>query len=420
MKRLLFILGIVIILVTMILLGCNIEPSTENLPEEKTVFLENANVELERIDEKNDGVETTNEREVEAFYKGEKYEPLGVRNKAGEEDKAHGYDGKAEFLTKYEYTFYGLNTFVIKLLSEKQFQIWENSFGDRFKPKRTPWEYTTYNFIHEMNIPKEEFIKANNGYSYTDEEIEALYSKDQKLLNKIFVNEYALLIDDEIYTADWLATRTIRDYKKIDITDQTLNSYLNKIDIIELKDEYVTIQGVLQKAQKAGLLQDKQLLARPKSKLDMLSAYQPLFYGVDDFLYEIVDEKKLEEWKNQFLLEYGSSRDIRECNVYNAVYELEIPKESFIKANQGLVYTEEQIEAIYSGDVQKVNEIFVNEYALLYNGRIFTADEIVYDMKNEGEALPVEVVEKYINQIDIQELQEEKEHLRKKIEALKR
>lgn len=43
------------------------------------------------------------------------------------------------------------------------------------------------------------------------------------------MNEGAILIDDEIYTADWIVNHSVDDYKKVGITEEVLNKYLEKI-----------------------------------------------------------------------------------------------------------------------------------------------------------------------------------------------
>ncbi len=89
-----------------------------------------------------------------------------------------------------------------------------------------------YRIIHDLNIPKEDFIEENKKYVdhpgmyYSEEVIEALYLDDIDEMKKRLVNPTALYYDGEIYTFDGLR----RNPKLADnIPDDVLEEYLNFI-----------------------------------------------------------------------------------------------------------------------------------------------------------------------------------------------
>ncbi|SCY37235.1 hypothetical protein [Alkaliphilus peptidifermentans] len=332
-------------------------------------------------------------------------------------EEAFGGDSKFELLTKHEFGFYGVDMFIINIVGKEKFEDWLSQFESYNNPEgRNKWEITVVNAVLELNVPKETFIKANNGFVYTDEQIEAIYSGDQKLINKIFVNEDALLINDEIYTADWLASRTAKDYERAGISEEELIKYLDKINIIDFKEEYLPIKGVLIKTNKAKSLPISNINIKP-SKLELLAPYQLEYYGLDSFIHDIVDYEKLTEWRNEFLVEYNWSRrrNIEECNIINLVKELNIKEEDFVKANKDLIYSKEQIKAIYSDNQEEINKAFANEYALLVDGEIYSIEWLMRNNKKDYENIGItkEILDNYLKKINIPQLENEFEYIGK-------
>lgn len=324
------------------------------------------------------------------------------------------YGGNSEFLEKYRLEYYGVDTFISNIVGEDKVAKWLEQFESLQNPNgRAKTEINKFTVVKELNVPKEEFIKANKGLGYTDEQIEAIYSGDQKLVNRAFVNDYALLVNDEIYTPDWLALHTIKDYEKAGITVEVLLEYLNKINFSTLDDEYLSIKGVLKKSNKIDTLN--------QSKLELSAPYQLEYYGLDSFLYDIIDNERLNEWAKQFQLEYTRDRrDTSGANIINVVKELNVPKEDFIKANNGLVYTEEQIEAIYSGDKKLINKVFTNDYALMVNDKIYTVDWLfirrIDDYQKAG--ITKDILEQYLKKINIPEFKVEYNKINGLFEAM--
>lgn len=131
-----------------------------------------------------------------------------------------------EYLPKYG----GVGGHFISLVDEKEFKEWSNTF-DHINPQgtRDGYEYNIYNFIKEFNISKEDFIKANESFVYTDEEIDLLFNPDEEYVLDRIVNPYAVRIGHKIYTPFWLATHTADDYRAEGITPEMLSEKADKI-----------------------------------------------------------------------------------------------------------------------------------------------------------------------------------------------
>ncbi len=282
------------------------------------------------------------------------------------EELPHG-DLSAEWRLKYNFEFYGLSYSLFESVGEEKIDEWIAQFEPSKGGTRNSSEAHILNAIKELGLSKEEFIKANNPPIYSLREIDALYSGDEKLINNYFVNASALLFNDEIYTPSWLALHSASDYEKAGLTVDLLEDYLAGMEPIQLAVEYLAIKSTLVKA---GKLSDK-----APSEPEYYAPYKLKFYGIDDFIYKLVDEAKLDKWREQFMLESvgRDRRDASEANIFNLVKELAIPREAFEKANNA-IYTKQEVDAIYSGSLKQVNLIFASKYALVdpANGNIYT------------------------------------------------
>lgn len=129
------------------------------------------------------------------------------------------------------------------------------------------------------------------------------------------------------------------------------------------------------------------------------------FYGMLDFVSELVDRDALSSWMKQF---ESGERSLWELTLFTAVNELGISKESLLQANEqsGKLFTDEQIASLYLNDIRKVNECFVNPYALLHDGEIYTPDWLAThtaeDYKRIG--ITADELKEYLNKINVYEL----------------
>ena len=138
---------------------------------------------------------------------------------------------------------------------------------------------------------------------------------------------------------------------------------------------------------------------------DFRTRYIFEFYGILDFVAELVDEDILSNWKGQF--EKGE-RSLWDMTLVTMVEELNIPEEQLLKANSqnGNIFTDEQISSLYSGNIKKVNELFANPYALVSNGEIFTPDWLATHTVEDYLAVGItpDTLKEYLNKINITDL----------------
>ncbi len=111
---------------------------------------------------------------------------------------------------------------------------------------------------------------------------------------------------------------------------------------------------------------------------EISTKYTFLFYGVPSYFGELVEDNTIyDQWVDSFeWSKRGEKRSMWEATLLAGVEELNIPKDAFLKINSetGYIFTEEQINALYSGDIKEVNRCFANKYSLVVDGEIYSLE----------------------------------------------
>lgn len=113
---------------------------------------------------------------------------------------------------------------------------------------------------------------------------------------------------------------------------------------------------------------------------DYYSKYVFKFGNINSVLIDLAGEKEAEEWINEHISGQKSGTDASEMTVLRFVEHFDITKEELTKAvseteyPDGWIIGASDIEVIYSGDDDLIAQTFVNEYALLQNGVIYTPE----------------------------------------------
>jgi hypothetical protein len=188
----------------------------------------------------------------------------GTMSTSNTKEEELGVGGDSITVIKWwNMNFGGVPYYFEKLVDEKELKEWQSHFK-HINPNgtRESSEYNTYNFIVEFNIDRERFNEANTERcrmfgdalpDFTDEEVDVMYSFDKKKVYEYFVNPYAILVGEAVYTPEWLSTHTVEDYIKAGIPADKLaekhdliTKYLNaeKTNSFEKTyTEYLRIKG---------------------------------------------------------------------------------------------------------------------------------------------------------------------------------
>lgn len=124
------------------------------------------------------------------------------------------------------------------------------------------------------------------------------------------------------------------------------------------------------------------------------------FGNINSTLIDLVGEKEAQAWLNEYFASKKAGTESSELTVLRFIEHFDISKEELIKAvsdsdyPDGWIINISDIEVIYSGNDDLIQQTFVNEYALLHNGIIYTPEWLythsLDDYAKEG--LPIESV----------------------------
>ena len=120
---------------------------------------------------------------------------------------------------------------------------------------------------------------------------------------------------------------------------------------------------------------------------------------------QIVEPEVRDDWvENVYLAKSPKEQDDLPA-VYQAIHDLNIPKEDFIAENEKLsdyasmYFSEEVIDALYLEDISEMKRRLVNPYALYYDGEIYTFDGLLQDPQS-GAEIPDEILNEYLDFIE--------------------
>ncbi len=304
-------------------------------------------------------------------------------------------DGGGFISSKMETNKYGIPEIVSQLVEPEKVEKWM----DQVYAGKT--KMTVANFLSDLKITREQIEKS--GIPFSKELIDLWYSTDPTVRDREKPNPYAMVINNNIYTPDWLGSRTVTEFEKNGIPLEDISLHLKIIDDYVSSEEYLAVKSTLKRAVKAGKMITKGDLD-VQSRWELAAPYRLEYYGIPEFAYDLVNSDELVKWMDGFVLEdeESISRDSREYNVINFVRELKIAKQDFIRANNNLIYTSEEIEAIYSADPKQVIEVFGNPYNLIVGGNVYSikwlASEIAEKYKEAG--ITKDVLKAFLDKIN--------------------
>lgn len=142
----------------------------------------------------------------------------------------------------YDMTFLIESRFY-NLTPAEEMQAWLaqfEKFGEPDPEKRPCTEINVYNYIHELNIPREKWDEANElslkwdeTPFYSKEIVDLLYSDNADAVYAHFANPWGLCIGKTVYTPKWLFEHNAQDYQKAGIT-----SFMLKEKLFSLRAEF--------------------------------------------------------------------------------------------------------------------------------------------------------------------------------------
>ena len=277
--------------------------------------------------------------------------------------------------------YHSIDNSLIQYVGQEEFDAWLD-----IMQKEPESELNIVNFVNYFQIPQKAFRSttrdgisaeylAENGPLYSDEMIDAIYSEDQRTINRVFCGPLAFYheADGEIYSIDWLAAHTAEDYLAADLP-------LIEVEEVVRAAETESIPSVLEMAEKARAALE-----------DACTAHTPSYHSISGELMDYVGKEGAHAWA-----ESVARSNPEQMTILAFIEEYDIPKEQFIALTQGAVtddylemlgmtreecyeefgYTDQQIDALYSGDQAAVDRAFCGKLALFNeaDGQLYSID----------------------------------------------
>lgn len=141
---------------------------------------------------------------------------------------------------------------------------------------------------------------------------------------------------------------------------------------------------------------------------DFASPYVFRFQNLSFAIMNLANRDEVNAWLNEYETKKRSDHFTPVPTVLSFVEKFNIPKEKLAEAISDVdspddwIITLSDIDIIYSEDDQLIKETFVNEYALLYNGKIYTPYWFYLHSESDyiNEGLPEEVVKAYLTKTE--------------------
>lgn len=104
--------------------------------------------------------------------------------------------------------------------------------------------------------------------------------------------------------------------------------------------------------------------------------YLPEYGGIETRFISLVDKEEFEQWSQNFKhINSDGNRNGYEYNIYNFIKDFNISKDEFIRVNKDFgrsVFTDEQMDILFSADEEYILEQITNPYAVRIGEKIYT------------------------------------------------
>ena len=121
---------------------------------------------------------------------------------------------------------------------------------------------------------------------------------------------------------------------------------------------------------------------------------------------EIVGQQARDEWVNNVFLQQTEEEMNALPTIYQAIRDLNISREQFeskndIYAGTENYFSDEILDALYCGNEEEMKILLANPYALVYDGEIYTFNELSNTPATcSAQSIPADVMEEYLDYIE--------------------
>ncbi|MCM1299009.1 MAG: hypothetical protein NC203_12030 [Firmicutes bacterium] len=162
------------------------------------------------------------------------------------------------YTEEYELRFENLTFEILNLVPKDDYTAWINEYTEkeRTSEERIP-PLTILDFVTEFDISKDQLLSViaednDPSWTITREDVDVIYSGNMELVSKTFINEYAVLHNNKIYTPKWLYEHTAAEYIEAGLSDDEVSYAMEKMkDLPFIADAKKAIENKYGKFQAA-------------------------------------------------------------------------------------------------------------------------------------------------------------------------
>lgn len=148
-----------------------------------------------------------------------------------------------DYTEEYVLRFENLTSEILSLAPRDEYTAWLNSYNGKVtaSEERIP-PLTVLDFVKEFDISEEQLlsiVKEDNDpdWTITSDDVAVIFSDDTELINRRFINKYAVLAGDKIYTPQWFYEHTAAEYAEEGLTNYDVTTMMIKMKRLPFTDE---------------------------------------------------------------------------------------------------------------------------------------------------------------------------------------
>ncbi|MBQ4050057.1 MAG: hypothetical protein IJD13_00365 [Oscillospiraceae bacterium] len=300
---------------------------------------------------------------------------------AGSDDQDETCAGAASECLEHHFLYHSVSGRLINHVGREAVEEWQKTLpAERDAFNRNHMDaFTIRDFIEYFDISKEIFTELERGGLGADflaefdgvtvcslDQIDALYSGDPAKVNEAFCGELAFVHEGELWSVYRLAESTAREVLASGVPIGELKPLIER-----LETDYAPFSTVMKK-----LALDARVTLESAISIDnyySCYAHHGLFHSVDSELILHIGGYEVLEAKEKGLTAgyvYGNEPMAEVDTLSALITDFDIGRETFASLAHG--YSDDQIDALYSGDPAKVNEAFCGELAFVHEGELWS------------------------------------------------
>ena len=125
-----------------------------------------------------------------------------------------------------------------KYAADEEWEAWTEIYENKQEGRKMTDYPNVYTFIKDFNVSDEDIINLYDEYDIlSEQDLQVLLTHDEAKIAEYFATDCAIVIDDCIYTPEWVYEHRPNDYEKVGMTPEMLEEKLDKYADLGLSED---------------------------------------------------------------------------------------------------------------------------------------------------------------------------------------